>query len=165
MKKTREFTDEEIELLEEKGKKIKGRLEYRRLECVLLRARDGKTSEKIAEILKIHPRTVEKHHQRYFQEGLAAFEPKNPGPLQGVPRFMSVEEEQALFKTLEERAEQGDWLSACRIKPLYEEKAGKPLGMNTIYDILHRNRWSKKRPRPKHPKGDPEAQSLFKKTP
>src|SRR5437588_9841295 len=103
MNKIREFTAEEIELLEEKAKKIKGRLEYRRLESVLLRARDGKTSEEIAEILKIHPRTVEKHHQRYFQEGLAAFEPKNPGPPLGVPRFMSVEEEKALFKTLEER--------------------------------------------------------------
>jgi transposase len=164
MQKTREFTNEEIELLEEKGKKIKGRLEYRRLESVLLRARDGKTSKEIAEILNIHPRTVEKHHQRYFQEGVAAFEPKTPGPPPGVPRFMSVEEEKALFQSLEERAEQGDWLGAGQIKPLYEEKSGQALGKNVIYKILNRNKWSKKRPRPKHPKGDPEAQSLFKKT-
>lgn len=163
MVQAREIPEEEVALLEAKGRRIKGRREYRRLESVLLRAKEGKTAEEIAVILKIHPRTVEKHHERYFKEGLAAFEAKSPGKV--GPRLMSAEEEKALFKTLEEKAQRGEWLNAAQVKPLYEEKAGKAIGESTIYKILYRNQWSKKRPRPKHPKGDPEAQSLFKKTP
>ena len=162
MVQAREITPEEIELLEARGRKIKGRFEYRRLESILLRAKEGKTAKEIAVILKIHPRTVEKHHERYFKEGLAAFEAKSPG--KPGPRLMSDKEEKALFKTLEEKAEQGEWLKAAQIKPLYEEKVGKPVGESTIYKILHRNKWSKKQPRPKHPKADPQEQSLFKKT-
>lgn len=162
MVRAREITEEEIEILEAKGRKIKGRLEYRRLESVLLRAKEGKTAEEIAVILKIHPRTVEKHHERYFNEGLAAFEAKSHG--KPGPRLLSAEEERVLFTTLEEKAEEGKLLKAAQIKPLYEEKAGKPIGGSTIYKILYRNQWSKKRPRPKHPKADPQEQSLFKKT-
>ena len=77
---------------------------------------------------------------------------------------MSTEEEKEWFKTLEERAERGNWLKAAQIKPLYEEKVGKPIGTSTIYKILNRIQWSKKRPRPRHPKADQQEQSLFKKT-
>ena len=70
MVQAREISAEEVGLLEEKGRQIRGRREYCRLQSVLLRARNGKTAQEIAEILGIHRRTVEKHHQRYFEQEL-----------------------------------------------------------------------------------------------
>jgi len=156
MVQARAITQEEVELLKAHGKKIRGRLE-----SVLLRAEEGKTAAEIAVILQINPRTVEKHHQRYFKEGLAAFEFKKPGLKAGVPRYTTLEAEKALFTELQEKAAQGDLLKAAQIKPLYEQRIGRALGKSTIYKILIRNRWSKKKPRPRHPKGNDEAKEDF----
>jgi transposase len=157
----RAFSVQEITALEYRGKTIKGRREYRRLQSVLLRAKDGKTAEEIAEILEIHPRTVEKHHQRYFEEGLQSFEVKETGPK--APRLLSSESEKAVLENLESMAMQGKILSVFQIKEAYEQAVGRPVALSTTYVMLHRNGWSKKRPRPRHPNGDEEAKSLFKK--
>ena len=161
MVQARKMTSEEIAMLEEKGKKIKGRGEYRRLQSVLLRAKEGKTAQEIAKILDIHPRTVEKHHKPYFEEGLQAFEEQKTGPK--GPRFLSVEAEKQLLKTLELQAAQGQILTGEKVKQAYEQEAGKSVARSTIYLVLHRNGWSKKQPRPRHPKGEDEAKCLFKK--
>lgn len=161
MVQARTITKEEIAALEARAEKIKGRREYRRLQSVLLRARDGKTAEEISEILDIHPRTVEKHHQRYFEEGLQAFELQKTGPK--GPRLLSKEAEQALLKSLETKAAQGQILTGFQVKEEYERAVGQPVALSTIYVVLERNAWSKKRPRPRHPKGNPDEQTLFKK--
>ena len=161
MRLARQISEKDIEELEA-APKIKGRREYRRLQSVLLRARDNKGSEEIAEILGIHPRTVQKHHQRYFQEGLNAFEAGIPGPK--GPKLLSQEAEAEFFSTLQAQAAKGQVLKAAQIKPLYEAKAGKPCSSFTIYAALKRNGWSKKQPRPRHPKGEESAKALFKKT-
>lgn len=164
MVQARVISQEEIEAIEAKGKKIKGRKEYRRLESVLLRAKEGKTAEEIAIILRIHPRTVEKHHDRYFTEGLAAFDAKKPGIQKGVPRYTTIETEKALFTELKEKAEQGEILKAGQIKPMYEKRIGRQIGKSMIYKVLKRNGWSKKEPRPGHPQGNEAEKEAFKKT-
>lgn len=154
---------EEIEQLEELSKQLKGKKEYRRLQCVLLRAKYQKNAAEIAEFLQIHKRTVYKHQERYRLEGLATFETRKPGPQRG-PRLMSSDEEKALLKELEVKASEGQLLRGSQVKEACEEKIGKPVGKSTIYRLLHRNGWSKQQPRPRHPKGNEEAKSLFKKT-
>lgn len=161
MVRARVITDEEIAALEARGEKIKGRREYRRLQSVLLRAKEGKTAEEIAGILNIHPRTVEKHHRRYFEEGLQAFKVQKTGPK--GPRLLSAEAEKELLKKLELKAAQGGILTGEQVRKAYEREAGQPMALSTIYVVLQRNGWSKKRPRPRHPQGDEEAKSLFKK--
>lgn len=163
MVQARVITVKEIEELESVEKGLTGKKEYRRLQSILIRAKLGKSAIEIGAILNIHPRTVEKHHARYFTEGMAAFSVKKPGSPAGSP-LTNAEAEKALFKTLEEKAKTGEWLKAAQIKPLYEALAGRVVALSTIYNVLHRNRWSKQQPRPKHPKGDPEKQDLFKKT-
>lgn len=162
MRPAKLISQEEVEALEARGKKIKGRKEYRRLQSVLLRAKENKTPEEIGRILEIHPRTVQKHQQRYFVEGLKAFEARKPGPK--GPKLLKAEEEAALFESLKEEAAQGRLVNTSTIKAKFEEKAGKSCSKNTIYRALQRNKWSKKQPRPRHPKGDDEAKGLFKKT-
>ena len=159
----RAISNEQIEALEAIAQKIKGRREYRRLQSVLLRAKENKSPEEIGQSLGLHPRTVQKHQQRYFKEGLSAFKEGVPGPK--GPRLLSREAEAELLESLKEKASRGEVLRACEIKPLFEEKAGKTCSYFTIYAVLKRNKWSKKQPRPRHPKGCEEAKSLFKKTP
>jgi transposase len=156
------ISEKEIEVLEAQAPKIKGRREYRRLQSILLRAKENKSPEEIAKILGIHARTVQKHQQAYFQKGLKAFEVGIPGPK--GPRLLKREEEAALFASLQAEAATGQLLNATKIKARFEEKAGKTCARSTIYLVIHRNHWSKKQPRPRHPKGDEEAKSLFKKT-
>lgn len=154
---------EEIKELEELSNRLKGKKEYRRSQCVLLKVKYKKDVDEIAEFLQIHKRTVYKHQERYRQEGLAAFESKKLGSKKG-PRLMSSEEEKALLKDLEAKAGEGQLLRGGQVKVACEEKLGKPMALSTVYLLLHRNDWSKQQPRPRHPKGDEEAKSLFKKT-
>ena len=164
MVRAREISPEEIEVLEATEKSIKGRREYVRLQSVLLRARQNKTAKEIGKVLNLHPRTIEKHHEQYFKEGISAFEPKQPGPKQGEgPRLMSQEQEQAVLEKLESQASQGQVLKGAQVKEAVEKELGKTIGLTTSYTILHRNGWRKQSPRPKHPKGDDEAKVLFKK--
>jgi transposase len=163
MRAAQVISQEEIEALEVKALKIKGRKEYRRLQSVLLRGKESKSPEAIGKELGLHPRTVQKHHQRYFKEGLAAFEAKKTGPT--GPRLLNAEEEATLFESLKAVAAEGQLVNAGKIKALFEEKTGKPCASSTIYVVLRRNQWSKKQPRPRHPKGCEEAKRLFKKTP
>jgi transposase len=161
MRPAKPISQEEIEALEVRAPRIKGRKEYRRLQSVLLRAKENKSPEEIGKILGIHPRTVQKHQQRYFQQGLRAFESGVPGPK--GPRLLKKEEEAALFESLQEEAATGQLLNATKIKIRFEEEAGKTCARSTIYLAIHRNQWSKKQPRPRHPKGDEEAKTTFKK--
>jgi len=77
----RQISEKEIEELEEKAPKIKTRREYKRFQSVLLRVKEGKTSDEIGLLLQIHPRTARKHYRRrYLQEGLTAFDSNKAGP-------------------------------------------------------------------------------------
>lgn len=161
MRQARRISSEEIAALEAQAPKIKGRREYRKLQSVLLRGKEAKSPEEISKILGIHPRTVERHQQQYFQEGMKAFEAGKTGPK--GPRLLRREVEIELFESLKEEAANGKWLNALQIKERFEEKVGKPCAKSTIYVVIQRNHWSKKQPRPRHPKGDEEAKGLFKK--
>ena len=162
--RARVIHSDEIKHLEETEKTIQGKREYVRLQSVLLRVRQGKTAKEIGDVLGLHPRTVEKHQERYFKEGLKAFEPKQPGPKKGEgPRLMSQEQEQAVLEKLESQASQGQVLKGAQVKEAVEKELGKTISLSASYTILHRNGWQKQSPRPKHPKGDDEAKVLFKK--
>jgi transposase len=159
----RKLSEEELRLLEAKDAVIQTRREAKRLQSVLLRAKEGLSASEIGKRLGLHPRTVQKHQSRYFKEGLKAFDCNKTGTR--GPRLLSAEQEIALLETVREKAAAGQLLKAEQIKPLLEEKAGKACCLGSVYLLLKRNGWTKKQPRPRHPKGDDEAKSLFKKTP
>lgn len=154
--------EQEIAALESLSKRVKGKREYRRLQCVLLRIKHQKSIDEIALLQQLHRRTVYKHLERYRQEGISAFEPGKPGAKKG-PRLMSAEEERDLLSGLQPRAAEGQLLTGAQVKQACEEKLGRQVGLSTVYVILHRNDWSKQQPRPRHPKGEDEAKGLFKK--
>ncbi len=153
---------EDLEKLEEHTKALKGKWGYRRAKIVLLRLKHKKSAEEVGLLMGVNKRTVLKHVRRYRQEGLSAFEDHRRGP-QG-PRYMRREEEAALLEGFTEQALSGELMTPKLIKAAYEKQVGHPVWMQTIYQMLKRHRWSKLKPRPRHPKGCEEAKSLFKKT-
>jgi transposase len=156
------ISEQEVIELERLSKKIRGIREYRRLQSVLLRARDGKTAKEIGTILGLNERTVEKHHARYFAEGLVAFESRKSGT--SGPRLLTPEQESALLQGLESRSSQGEIIAGFQIKEAAKEELGKSMSLGTAYLLLHRNGWRKVKPRPRHPKGEESEKELFKKT-
>jgi transposase len=77
--------------------------------------------------------------------------------------LLSVDEERSLFVSMEEQASKGLIKTANDIRSIVERKVGKPVSDDFLWDLLHRNGWKKKMPRPHHPKRSLEEQADFKK--
>ncbi len=77
--------------------------------------------------------------------------------------LLSVEQEAALFSSIEQKASRGLLKTANDIRGVVEAKTGKVVSDDYLWDLLNRNGWKKKVPRPHHPKRDVTAQSDFKK--
>ena len=65
---------------------------------------------------------------------------------------MSYEEEAALLKAFEEKAEAGQMIEISEIKAAYQKAVGHSVGASQIYYVLHRHKWRKVMPRSRHPK-------------
>ncbi len=85
-------------------------------------------------------------------------------PRGGRRRYLlSVEEEQELLVKVEQDASKGLIKTAADIRKMVEKKVGKPVSDDFLWDLLNRNGWKKKMPRPHHPKRNAAAQQEFKK--
>ena len=78
--------------------------------------------------------------------------------------FLSLAQEEELLMSLEKEAADGELLTAKQILPKIEAVVGESVSMAYVYRLLHRHRWRKIGPRPRHVKADREAQETFKKT-
>jgi transposase len=160
--KKREITPEQLAALEMFAKTTPSKATYRRLQCVLLRAKMGWTREQIAEATGYHWRQVERIQQAYFERGIIAFE-RRPR-IKAGRQYLSPVEEAAFLHTLEDNAKAGKITSAKIVRLKLVEQLQHGISLSAVYGLLHRQGWSIKQPRPRHPKGDEEAKCLFKKT-
>ena len=151
-----------IESLAERLKKAKGRPEFQRIQCVLIRATLGSTAPEIARLLGWSTTTVHNIHSQWAKEGCAIFELKRKGGRRN--QYLAVEEEVEFLRPFLAKAEAGGLLSATEIKAAFEARVGGAVAKSTIYRMLERQGWRKVMPRPRHPKADPAAQAAFKKT-
>ena len=99
--------------------------------------------------------------ERYNKEGPLAIKCKLRGGRRNA--LLSVNEEEQLFINLEEQASKGLIKTANDIRQVVELKVGKAVSDDFLWDLLHRNGWKKKMPRPHHPKRDIKQQAEFKK--
>ena len=159
--KKREISPEQFIELERFAVAVENKTVYRRLQCVLLRAKTDWTREKIAEATGYTPRHVERVQSEYFERGLAAFERK--ARVQNPRQYLSPIEESEFLHSLESEAEAGVLIGAKVVQGRLTERLQHAISLSAVYGLLHRNGWSKQSPRPKHPKGDDEAKVLFKK--
>ncbi len=151
-----------VNALAERLKKAKGRPEFQRIQCVLIRVTLGSTASEIARILGWSTSTVHVIHSRWAKEGEAIFDLKAKGGRRN--QYLTVEEEAAFLSPFLAKAEAGGVLNANEIKAAFESLTGRPVAKSTIYRMLERWDWRKIVPRPRHPKADPAAQAAFKKT-
>jgi len=155
-----EISQEQLAELEAFEKQVTDKATYCRLQCMLLRAKQW-NAERIAEATSYSTRQVRRIQGAYFKKGVSAFERKKRE--KGGNQRLLPSQEVAMFKSLEAEASEGELVTVARIHEKFEELTGKPCSRSGVYHLVHRNGWSKKQPRPRHPKGCEEAKTLFKK--
>lgn len=77
--------------------------------------------------------------------------------------LLTIAEEEALVGSIIEKAEKGLIKTANDIRAVVEARIGKDVSDDYLWDLLRRNGWRKKVPRPHHPKRDKAEQDSFKK--
>ena len=77
--------------------------------------------------------------------------------------LLSAEDELSLLSAIEQKAAKGLIKTAQDIRTIVEAKVGRPVSDDYLWDLLNRNGWKKKMPRPHHPKKDAAEQQEFKK--
>ncbi|MCG6552272.1 MAG: winged helix-turn-helix domain-containing protein [Candidatus Magnetominusculus sp. LBB02] len=77
--------------------------------------------------------------------------------------FMSWDEEEALLSRLEERAMNGELMTAKAVLGDVAKVLGRKPSLDYVYRLLHRHQWRKLSPMPRHVKADINRQESFKK--
>lgn len=155
------FTETQKQEINVALKKSKNTLEYKRLECLKLRAEKSMKLHEISEVVGYNYKAVGNIISKYFKEGLQAI--LGESRKGGNKRNLSLEEEKALIQPFLKRAEQGKLLIVGEIHSAYEKKVGHKVPASTVYRMLARHNWRKIMPRSKHPKANPSEQEDYKK--
>jgi transposase len=77
--------------------------------------------------------------------------------------LLSWSQEEALLKSFEKRALEGEVITAKQMLPKICQATGGEVSLAYVYRLLRRHQWRKLGPRPRHVKADPQAQEEFKK--
>jgi transposase len=118
-------------------------------------------AELLVPLVNLSAHSIYKIVESYNRSGAEALVCKQRG---GRRRsLLSLNEEASLFASLESLASKGLLKTANDIRTAVEQKTGRPVSDDYIWDLLHRNGWKKKMPRPHHPKRSIEEQAEFKK--
>jgi transposase len=119
-------------------------------------------AEEIAKHTGVSVSTVRRVISGYNRLGLATIE--TPGKGGRRHEYLTVEQEREVLAPFFARAERGEIATAGEIKRAFEAQVGHGVDESTLYRLLHRHRWRKLVPRPRHPKANAEQQATFKKT-
>jgi len=123
----------------------------------------GKESKEIADMLGVSMSKVLKTIQLYNKSGKDWNASDHRGGRREKRCHLPFEEEKILMKSLESEALSGKILTFRHIKEHVECCVGKEVSEDYIWDLFKRHHWSKKQPRPHHPKADKKEQQAFKK--
>ena len=149
MGKSYQITETELKALEELRRQNKDKDTERRLHAVILRGK-GMRNIEVAKKLDTAPQVISYWVSRFKREGVDGLLEHRKG---GNHRNMTYEEEEEILQKFRDKAICGEVVTLREIKVAYEEKTGQPLGSySQIYKLLHRHKWRKIKPRPKHEK-------------
>jgi len=126
----------------------------RRLRVVKLHL-EGHSNTEIADKTEYTLSGVGKIIKRYYKQGLAEFAMHKYG---GNNQALSYEQEASILAPFLEKAKKGELVTIASIKKAFDEFRGKDTGRGYIYMLLKCHGWSKKTPRPAHPKKASEAE-------
>lgn len=123
----------------------------------------GVKSESIAGILGVSSQVLLRTVKYYNLHGVDFQEKVKWGGRRAETSFQSLDEEKAMMEKIRKIALEGKLLTYKDVKKHIEQKLSKKVSDDYIWDLFKRHNWSKKSPRPKHPKQDPAKQEEFKK--
>ena len=141
---------------------VRSKADYRRVLCVWLRAALRLPAAEVALALGWRTSSVYNLQSRYQQEGEGALLGTGRGGRRHA--WLSPEQEQRLLHSFTPTAEQGGMVEASALVRAYEQEAGHPVALSTVYRLLTRHGWRKLVPRPQHPDASREVQEAFKKS-
>lgn len=158
MKVTAHHSIEELEQLAA-GEKHAGR--HLRLRAVILAKRRWGATQ-IGEALGKTSRTIQNWIREYNRDAARGLADARGGNR----RYLTDEQEQTLCTYLDRLGEDPEdgIRHAAELMPWIEERFGVIYSLSGLYELLHRLGYSWLMPRPRHPKHDPQAQAVFKKT-
>lgn len=136
--------------------------EVRRIQCVLMRASLGMSSQDIAPLVGLHPDSVKHIWKRYLDEGDAALLGEHRGQARGNAH-LTLDREKDILSSFLKKAEQGQLITARQLHAAVCASVGKEVHPSTTYRMLKRHDWRKIAPLPTHPKGNPKQRKNFKK--
>lgn len=139
-----------------------GKAEFARWQILYL-IQVGKVdrAETITPIVSLSRSSIYKIVEEYNKQGISSIKYTPKG---GRHRYLlSLEEEAALLRKIEQEASKGLIKTANDIRALVEAKVGKGVSDDYLWDLLKRNGWKKKMPRPHHPKRNQAEQQEYKK--
>jgi len=159
MRPARAFDESGVRELERLLRESASKAQLQRIQCVLLRARQGMNSEQIAQLVGWNAGWVRQVWAAFLREGPQGVISQARG---GRARSnLTFEAEQALVRKFEAKARSGGLLLVSEIRSAYEQQIGRPAAKSTVYRMLARHGWRKVSPRPRHPKNDPLACESF----
>ena len=161
MRPQQPINEEQKESLKQLLKKTKTKADFRRVQCLWLRAFLGLSSIVVGEAVGISSGAVKRIQATYLKGGESTLIRVGRGGRRH--ENLSVAEEAEFLSSFHEKAKAGGILVISEIKVAYEKRVGHKVSKSTIYRMLTRNRWRKVAPRPRHPKADMEKQKAFKK--
>ena len=123
----------------------------------------GMSAESIALVLSSSSTIVRRTVQLYNTNGSDFMKQLQWGGRRESRSNLSLDEEKELLSSIEKKSLKGEILTAKDIRMEVEKKVKKQVSEDYIWDLFKRHGWTKKAPRPKHPKQNIEAQEEFKK--
>lgn len=150
------------EALKKRMLEMRGDLSYPKWQVLYLIQVGMLTSASvISPLVNLSVHSVYKIVEGYNLQGVSFIQTKARG---GRRRsLMSMEMEIKLMKELESDALKGKIKSGSEIQERVKKIVNKDVSDDFIWDLLKRHGWSKKKPRPQHPRGDKNARDEFKK--
>lgn len=136
--------------------------ELRRIQCVFLRAAEGKSAEEIAPMVGLHPGSVWRIWSLYMKEGDAALLGEKRGRARGNAH-LTLEEERDILMSFLKKAGHGQLLTVRRVHAAVCQKIGRAVDPSITYRMLHRHGWRKITPLPTHPRGNGRKRERFRR--
>lgn len=148
--------------LKEKLSAAAGKPEFSRWQILyLIQVAKIGSADTISPLVNLSKPSIYKIVEGYNKSGVGSIKYSSRG---GRRRsLLSLEEESTLLVTIEQKAAKGLIKTANDIRLIVEAKTGTKVSDDYLWDLLNRNGWKKKMPRPHHPKRNIASQQEFKK--
>ncbi|NLW36777.1 helix-turn-helix domain-containing protein [Syntrophorhabdus aromaticivorans] len=146
--------------VKQRMKASRDRDQFRRWQSIFLTGK-GLQADMVAEYVGTTKGTIHQWIYLYNHDGPEGLTLRGRGGRRSG--FLSLDEERALLAQVLPLTGKGRIASALAIKTQIEEKIGRRVSKDYLYDILHRHGWQKVMPYPQHSKTDTEELEEFKK--